>query len=98
LVVNAPSRSRGPATDGLGHFWQADLGHFSRAPKIGPFIVSSPEMVHLWAEVFTPSLMTLRLRRAALAAGAPAPFVPTPAPHTGGKLGGLGGPRMGKFG
>src|ERR1035437_3523668 len=28
-----PPRGRGSATDGLGHFWQADLGHFSRAPK-----------------------------------------------------------------
>jgi hypothetical protein len=24
---------RGSATDGLGYFWQADLGQFSRAPK-----------------------------------------------------------------
>ena len=24
---------RGSATDCLGHFWKADLGHFSQAPK-----------------------------------------------------------------
>ena len=27
------SRGRASATDCLGHSWQADLGHFSRAPK-----------------------------------------------------------------
>src|SRR5713101_1863893 len=26
---------RGSATGCLGHFWKADLGHFSQAPKIG---------------------------------------------------------------
>ena len=26
---------RGSATDCLGHFWKADLGHFSQAPKFG---------------------------------------------------------------
>ena len=25
---------RGSATGGLGHFWQAYLGHYSRAPKV----------------------------------------------------------------
>src|SRR6266699_3993758 len=36
LAATSPGqarRGRGSATDCLGHFWQADLGHFSRAPK-----------------------------------------------------------------
>src|SRR6266700_2456269 len=37
LAATSPGqarRGRGSATDCLGHFWQADLGHFSRAPKL----------------------------------------------------------------
>src|SRR5260370_429688 len=39
LAATSPGqarRGRGSATDCLGHFWQADLGHFSRAPKAEP--------------------------------------------------------------
>ena len=32
--TTSPSQpDRGSATDCLGHFWKADLGHFSQAPK-----------------------------------------------------------------
>ena len=42
LAATSPGqarRGRGSATDCLGHFWQADLGHFSRAPKLPPYLI-----------------------------------------------------------
>ena len=32
---------RGSATDCLGHFWKANLGHFSQAPKSSPSTLSA---------------------------------------------------------
>ena len=51
---------RGSATDCPGHFWQADLGHSSQAPKhwvLQPYPYGSKEllMAHLSEHVIAPA-------------------------------------------